>query len=312
MSIIQNRIVIMFIIMAIGFICAKTGLIDGEGNKKLSKLTLWLVNPLLMFMSYQSEYSSTVAKNLLLTLLCSAAVFALHIAAASLLIPRKNKEYAIERMSVIFSNCGFIGIPLVQGVYGSEGVIYVTMFNTVFNILIWTYGVFMMKGSRPDSLKGCLKNLCTPAIISVISGLVFYFCRISLPHIISEPLNAVGSMNTPMAMLVAGATLAGTNFAKCLKKPRIYLLCAVKLLIFPLLGVAAIFWTAALGVPPLVISVVAIAVSCPSAATTTMLSHTYGRDSLWASEIFALTTLFSALTLPAVMKAADMLIKMLV
>lgn len=289
----------MFIMMLVGFICGKVGLIDPDGNKKLSRLSLWLVNPLLIFMSYQSEYSPSIAKNLLITLAISVAVYILHIVIATLIVPKKNKEYAIERMSLIFSNSGFIGIPLVESVFGRDGVIYLTMSIAVFNILIWTYGVTLMTGKA--TLKQSLKKLCTPAVIAVILGMICYFCRLTLPNIIGEPLETVGSMNTPLAMLVAGSTLAGTNLIGCLKKPKLYFLCFLKLLALPALSALCIFWTVRLGAAPITVSVVMIATACPSAAATTMFAHTYNHDSVWASEIFAMSTLFSVITIPAVM-----------
>lgn len=295
----------MFIMMLVGFICGKTGLIDPDGNKKLSRLSLWLVNPMLIFMSYQSEYSPSIAKNLAITLGMSIAVYALHILAATLIVPKKNREHAIERMSLIFSNSGFIGIPLVESVFGKDGVIYLTMSITVFNILIWTYGVALMTGKA--SLKQTLKNLCSPAIIAVVSGIICYFCRVSLPNIIAEPLSTIGSMNTPLAMLVAGSTLAGCNLVGCLKKPKLYFLCFLKLLALPALSALSIFWLVRLGVAPITISVVMIATACPGAAATTMFAHTYNRDSVWASEIFAMSTLFSVVSIPAVMWFVELL-----
>ncbi len=291
--------------MLVGFVCGKVGLIDSDGNKKLSRLSLLLVNPMIIFMSYQSEYSSDKAKNLLLTLVISVAVYVLHILAATLIVPKKNKEYAIERMSLIFSNSGFIGIPLVQSVFGKDGVIYLTMSIAVFNILIWTYGTVLMSGKA--SPKQVLKNLCKPAVIAVALGMVFYFCRITLPNIIAEPLDTIGSMNTPLAMLVAGSTLAGTNLVGCIKKPKLYLLCFLKLLALPALSALSIFWLARFGVSPMAISVVMIATACPSAAATTMFAHTHNRDSVWASEIFAMSTLFSVVTIPAVMWFVELL-----
>lgn len=290
----------MFIMMLVGFICGKTGLIDFDGNKKLSRLSLWLVNPMIIFMSFQSEYSPRIAKNLAITFALCITVYALHIAVATLIVPKKNKEYAVERMSLIFSNNAFIGIPLVSSVFGKDGVIYLTMSIAAFNILIWTYGVTLMKGEKTN-LRESLKKLCTPAIISVILGIVCFLCRFTLPNVIAEPLDTIGSMNTPLAMLVAGSTLAGTNLLGCLKKPRLYLICFLKLLALPALSALSIFWLAHFGVSPMAISVVMIATACPSAAAVTMFAHAYNRDSVWASEIFAMSTLFSVVSIPAIM-----------
>ncbi len=306
MSAAQLQIIEIFIMIAVGFICGKTKLIDADGCKKLSKLCLWLVNPVLIFMSYQRDYSADISKNLAVMLAVSAALFAVSIGAAALFVPKRRTEYAIERMSLIFTNCSFVGIPLVQSVCGDGGVIYLTVYITVFNIIAWTYGLGLMSGERL-SFRGTLKKLCTPAIISVFLGLIFYFCRIRLPEIVSSPLNAVGSINTPLAMLVAGATLAGTDILKCLRNVRLYVLSALRLIVMPALCCIATFWLARFGVDRDIIRIAVIGASCSSAAIATMFAHTYGKNSAYASEIFAMTTLLSFVSIPAVLKFLSLL-----
>jgi len=289
----------MFIMMAIGFLLGKLKIITGDGNKTLSNISLFLVSPLLSFVSYQREFSPEIAKNLLVTLAVTVVLYAFQIAAVLLIVPKSRKGSEIERMSLIFSNCGYIGIPLVQSVFGNDGIIYLTMNIAVFYLLTWTLGVSLMTGKV--SLKQTAKNLCTPAIIAVVAGIVFFVLRIDLPDIIHEPLQAIGDMNTPLAMLIAGSTLAGTNILGCLSKWRLYLLSALRLLVLPLMCVALLFGASFLGADPTVLTIVLIAAACPSAVITTMFSHRFGGDSVYASEIFAITTILSALTIPLVM-----------
>ena len=175
----------MMIMGLIGFICGKTGLIDGDTNKRLSNLSLLVVNPLLIFVSYQLPYSGDIAVNLGIIFIFSVFAFVIQLGAALLLVRKKdNPNVGVERMSLAFSNNGYIGIPLVQGVFGAEGVIYMTMFVTVFNIVLWTVGVLFMTGKT--SFRQAVKNLCSPAIFTVLLGLAFFFFRITLPEIILQ------------------------------------------------------------------------------------------------------------------------------
>jgi len=297
--IIFKKIAVMFIIMAIGFLCGKLGIIDSKGNKLLSNITLLIVNPLVMFVSYQRDYSSRIANNLFIALGISVLVMAIQIAVAMILIPKKRESCSVERLTLILTNCGFMGIPLVESVFGGEGVIYLSMYVTVFNVVAWTFGISQMTGK--NSARDVLKNLCTPAIIAIILGLVCYFARISLPEILLEPMESVGNMNTPLAMLIAGATLSGTNFVKCLKKVRIYFITAVHLLAIPVIAALIMLAFLKMGVEINVLSVLLVAVSCPSAVITTMFSHRFGKDSVYASELFAVSTLLSAGSIPFIM-----------
>ncbi len=309
-SIILEKLLIMMVMALIGFVCGKTGLIDGDTNKKLSNLSLLIINPLLIFVSYQTPYSRDIAAGLGIVFLLSVLSFGIQLGVSLLLIKKKNNPGAgVERMSLAFSNNGYIGIPLVQGVFGAQGVIYMTMFVTVFNIVLWTVGVLFMTGKT--NLRQAVKNLCSPAIFMVLLGLLFFFLKISLPDIILEPLETVGNMNTPFAMLIAGATLAGSNLLGCIKKPRLYLLSAAKLLLIPLLSVLVLVPFVCLGIDPMLITIVVIAVACPTAAACTMFAHRYQKDSAYASEIFAATTILSAATIPAVIWLQSFLLELL-
>ena len=111
-GIILEKLLIMMIMGLIGFICGKTGLIDGDTNKKLSNLSLLVVNPLLIFVSYQMPYSGDIALNLGIVFLFSVFAFVIQLGAALLLVREKdNPNVGVERMSLAFSNNGYIGIP---------------------------------------------------------------------------------------------------------------------------------------------------------------------------------------------------------
>ena len=299
MTVIINKIAVMFIMMAIGFLLGKLRIITQEGNRTLSNVSLLLVSPLLTFISYQREYSSAIAEKLLWALGLSTLAYIVQIGFSFLVTPKKRDGRAVERMSLIFSNCGYIGIPLVQSVFGSDGVIFLTMNIAVFYVLTWTLGVSLMTGKT--SVKETLKNLCTPAVFAVVLGLVFFFAGIKLPAVIFEPLNSIGEMNTPLAMLIAGATLSGTNIVKCLRNWRMYLLSAYRLLVMPLICAALLFAMSFLGADHSILTIVLIAASCPSAVITTMFAHRFGGDSVLASEIFAVSTILSAVTIPLVL-----------
>ncbi|MBP5267782.1 MAG: AEC family transporter, partial [Ruminococcus sp.] len=218
--VILKQIVIMFIILLIGLGCSLKGLITKEGNKQLSKVALYIVNPLLIFMSYQSEYSARLLKGLLWSFLLSGISFGVAIALSTLLISKKRPEHSLERFSAVYSNCGFIGIPLIRGIYGDEGVLYLTAYITLFNILVWTHGYMTMKESR--DFKSFIKAATSPSVIAVFVGLIFYLMQIRLPEILHTSLQYVSDMNTPLAMLIAGSAAAQTNVLKALKNKGLY------------------------------------------------------------------------------------------
>ena len=289
----------MFIMMAVGFICGKVKLITPEVNRGLANLALMLVNPFTTFTSYQRDYSDEIALNLVYTFGLSLVAFAIQIPISILLIRKSRGEYPIERLSILLSNCSYIGIPLVQSMYGRDGIIYLTAFVTVFHLVTWTYGLSLMSGER--NVKKMLRNMVSPALVAVLLGALCFFTRIRLPEIVLTPMLRIADMNTPIAMLIAGSTLACTDIKRALTRVSTFVICALKLLLMPLIVLAVIFSAQRFGVPSDIINVVMIAVSCPTATIITMFSHRYKKNSVYSSEIFTVCTLFSVFSIPFIL-----------
>ena len=287
----------MFLIMLCGIIIFKTGLIDGNTVPKMSNVLLMLVSPLVIFQSYQMDFDMRLMWGLGLTLIASLTTFVIVIILTEILIKNPEKDKApVEKIAVIYSNSGFIGLPLINGVIGSEGVFYMTAYLTVFNLLLWTHGVIVMGGG--GSFKTVCKNLCTPTIIAIFAGVICFVASIKLPAVIDNPIQYIANMNTPLAMLIAGANLAQSNIIRSLKHARMYYLSALKLIVFPAIGMLVLyvfhFQNFDFNVP----FTVFIGMACPAGASAIMFAERYDKDSLYATEIFVLTTVLSLVTIP--------------
>ena len=300
---IMKQTMIMLILIIAGVICAKTKIISRETNKDLSKFVLQVVNPVTIFMSYQKDYETRLVKNLLTAFALSVLAFAVIILCAYLLIRKKEKRDAeVERFASIYSNCGFMGIPLMNALFGSEGVFYLTAYLTVFNLIVWTHGVIMISGEK--NFKSVTKVFYSPTIISILLGLITFFCRIRLPEIASSALSYIEHINTPLAMIVAGVTISSSDIPNMLKNYRIYYVSAVKLLIIP---IVLSFVLSPISVDEKVRMTVLVAGSAPPASMGTLFCIKYGKNSLYASELFTAGTLLSVLTLPIVVKFTESL-----
>ncbi len=309
-TIVAAKIFEMFVIFICGIIVYKVHLIDAAATSKMSSLLMMCVSPLLIFESYQIDFDPTLLMGLVWSVLASFLCFAAVIVLSQLFFRGACDRAAIEKMATVYSNCGFIGIPLVNGVLGAEGVFYATAFNTVFNIMLWTHGVLIMDPNTQNNGKGfdpsTLKNLITPPIIAVFLGILCYVLQLRLPSIVTEPLDMIAAMNTPLAMIIAGANLAQSDFLHSLKNPRMYLISFVKLLVFPLVSLL-ILW-----VLPLRFEVafsLFLCIACPSGAVSIMFADRYHRDAPYASELFVTTTILCAVTIPVLAILAEMLLR---
>jgi predicted permease len=300
-----NQIVIMFIIILIGVICYKIKFIDKETNRRLSDIVLMLVNPLVIFVSYQRKFEATLLHGLLISLLLALITHIVAIFVSMLVLRKKNHEadIAIERFAIVYSNCGFIGIPLVNGIFGSEGVFYITAYMTIFNLLAFTHGVISISG-RSDK-KSILKALFSPLVIATVTGFAFFMCRLMLPEVIKNALGYIGDMNTPMAMLVSGVTIGQADVIALLKKVRVYYITFFKLLFIP---VVMLLFFSLFDIPRIVLLTSVLAAACPTAVTINLFSIRYDKNYLYASELFAVTTILSMVTIPLVMLFANIFV----
>lgn len=304
---ILNQTIIMLILIVVGVICAKLKLISASTNKELSQFVLQVVNPVVIFMSYQKEYEARLVKNLLLTFAFSAIAFAVTILLAYLLIWKKDGRHTeVERFSAIYSNCAFMGIPLVNALFGSEGVFYLTAFLTVFNIVIWTHGVITISGEK--DFRQVIKVFYSPTIIAIVLGIITFFLKIKLPAVPTSALQFIANINTPMAMIVSGVTISATKISDLIKNARIYYVCLVKLLVVPLVTALVMM---PFNIDEMVRMTVVITVAAPPAAMCTLFCLKYNKNSVYASEIFAAGTILSVITLPVVVNLTEKLTNLL-
>ena len=319
-GVIFQQAVIMLILIAVGAGCFKLRILSKDTVGQLSSLVLKVVNPIVILMSFQRDMERALVENLGWTFLLSVTSYLLGFIAAYMFIrPKEGRDEVIERFSAIYSNCGFMGIPLVQAMFGYKGVFYLTAFIATFNAFVWSHGVMMMSGQR--SLKSLLKVLRSPAIIAIALGLVMFFTQFTLPSLpenaadwsnfpawqrffmtggglLAHALDMVGSLNTPLAMFVAGATIIQTSAKDVLKKPRIFYICFLRLIALPVI-VMVIFLL--FHFESIVEMTVLAAASAPCAAICTMMALSYKRNANYASEIFGVSTLLSIITMPVMM-----------
>ncbi len=300
-----NQILIMFLIMLLGFFCYKIKILNHETNRKLSDFLLLIVNPLLIFNSYQREFNKELLLGLEISFVLAFVSHLVAMGVARLVIRGKDKQdNSLERFSAVYSNCGFIGIPLINSLFGSEGVFYLTAYLTVFNVLIWTHGVVLMTGQK--DMKAILKTLVSPTFIAIIAGLVLFLINVRIPEVLYRSMDYVASMNTPLAMIIAGATMAQSQLKKVLLKGRIYLVVIMKQLVIPAILVILFH---KLPIDNMILTTTVIAAGCPVAATGMLFALRFNKNHLYASELYSVSTVTSLVTIPILMFFAGFFIK---
>lgn len=293
---ISQQLLKMLFILLISVVCFRIGLVSQEGNKNISNLLLMVVNPCLIITVYQTDYDVRLVKGLLLSFVAALAAHIIGILIAKFLIPAKNNQnFAIDRFGAVYSNCGFIGIPLINSVLGSEGVFYLSAYIAVFNILTWTHGLGLLEGGF--NLSRLKEGLRSPMLLATCAAILLFFARIRIPGVLLDSMNYIADMNTPMAMMVAGFSIAQADLKKLFADLPIYRVLLIKLLVFPL-AVLLFLW--AFSFEHTVAYTILIAAACPTATTLTMMAIRFHCDYTYASKIFSLTTVLSMVSIPVV------------
>lgn len=295
-----NQVIILFILIAIGVLCAKTKILNDGAVKGMTDFVLYIVTPCVIIHSYQREFEPEKMTGLLITVAAAAASYVIDIIIANLLIRDKdNRRQNVLRFGAVFSNCGYMSLPLQKALLGEDGVFYGATYIAVFNIVLWTYGVAAMSGSIKNvSPKKAILN---PGVLGTIAGIALYAASVRLPSTVYEPVSHLAALNTPIPMVIVGYRLAGASFK--MKGTASYMTIIVRLILSPLIMLGGLY---AAGIKGVMLVACVVAVSAPCAASTTMFAEKFGGDTSLSAACVSLTTILSVVTMPLIVGLASM------
>lgn len=303
----MEEIIKLFVIMFMGYVVVKAGLMKSSESKSVSVIMVYLVIPCVILNAFQVEYTPDVQKGLLLA--CAAAV-AVHILFLLLTAILKKPLHldVIERATIIYSNAGILVIPLVQELLGQEYVIYSSAYIAVQLILIWTHCKNMLCEEDKLEWKKVLLNV---NIISIIAGVVLFIFRIQLPSGAQDILNMMNNMIGPLGMLLAGMVIAEVPLQTVFTRKRSYLSAALRLLIYPvfvLILMKIIQTFAGIQDSKQILLTIYLASITPACATVTSMAQLYDKDAAYSSSLYVLTTLLSIATMPVMVGLYEMFV----
>ena len=297
---IGQQVLVLFILISIGFLCGKKGIINDNAAKKMTDIILYVVTPCVMISAFQKDFSGDALIRVLIAAAAAIVILVLSTLLVRLAVRGKDIDRKkVLRFAVIFSNCGFMSLPLQKELLGEEGWFYGSIFVAVFNVFVWTYGLFDMSGDKKQlSVKKLVFN---PGIMGALVAVILFVCRIRLPEIISQPVTHLANLNTPVPMLIIGFYLSNAKLKKAFTDGGAYLAMALRLIAVP---VAVTFAMAALGLDKTMIIAYVIACSAPTAATTTMFAAKFNRDVELSVSVVAASTILSIITMPLIVSLA--------
>lgn len=296
-----QQMIVLFILMGIGFLCCKVQIITDEASKKLSAIVVNIANPAMVLGGCMGE-ERIEGRELLTTAVLVAAVYTVLVILSvvlPLLLRVEKKSRGTYQAMTIFSNIGFMGIPVVAALYGSGAVLYAALFNIPYNILIYTLGIAAMSTREDTNWKDSfsVKRILNVGVIACIITIIIYLLKIPVPGFIKVTTTHLGNLSAPLSMMVIGASFASIDMKKLFTDGKLLLFSAIKLLVIPVLGVMLIRQFVD---NDIILGVCMVMLATPVGSMTAMLAQQYDGDYEMASRGVALTTILSVVTMPVV------------
>lgn len=301
-SVITDSVLSLFIIILVGVYGSKKGIITNDLNKGLTDILIKIALPFMIVSSFMFTYDDTIKSNVLKTFYYSLGAYAaMGLVSFIMLLPIKNNKKTVLHFANIFVNTGYIGFPVLNSIFGAEGIIYGSIFNLFFVIFVWTYGIMLYKGKLE---KGYLKNeilslLFNPSIIAVIIGIIIMVYDVKIDGALLQSIKSIGNITGPLSMLIIGVILSNVHIKHHLLDWTVYYGITIKLLFIP-----AVIYSMSLitGDSSKAIYSVVIMTAMPASAMTSILAETYNKEKEFAAIIVSATTLISLITVPILIK----------
>ncbi len=291
---------VLFILMGVGFICGKKGFIDDAFAKNMSWIVVNIATPGMILAAGMNDESTIRGESLAFGFLVAFLVYVFLIAFSFLLIPLvrvPDEDKNVYRVMAIFSNIGFMGLPIIQAAYGSEAVLYGALFQFPYNFLMYTYGIAAMRGENPFKSAESMKRVLNVGVISSTLAIIIYISGIHMPSFISVSARHLSNLAAPLSMMVIGQSMIHMKPKELIGDIRLLIFSLIKLIAVPVIGVLLLRLFIK---DTMMLSVCYIMLATPIGSMTAMLSAQYGGNYKLASKGVALSTIMSVVTIPLV------------
>lgn len=303
---VMSQVTVLFLLIVTGILTKKLGVVTDKVNRELGRLIMNVTLPAFIIVSMNYEFSYETLLESMNLLVVSFCVYAFAIIMSKIMVKLLKLEQPrvdIYEYVMTFSNVGYMGYPVVAIVFGKVGVFYAAIYNLSFNLLIWTYGIYLMRRSQKSvtlTVEERLKNIFNPGLVAVILGFVMFLISFRLPETLLSTLDMIGSTTTPLSMMFIGFLLAELEFKDLFNDLKDYIVIALRLLILPSI-VGICLWK--MGMTGYILGIPVLITAMPAAANTAVFAELYGNDSVLASKLIFISTLFSVVTIPLFMIA---------
>ncbi len=292
-----QQMIVLFILMGIGFLCGKKKFLTDEGSKTLSWIVVNVATPAMILSAGMNYESAIRGRQLAVGFLVAVLVYVFLIVMSFIILPLVRvpaEDKAVYRVMAIFSNIGFMGLPIIRAAYGEEAVLFGALFQFHYNFLMYTYGIAAIKGENPFK-GGSLNKILNVGVISSTLGILLFVSGVHMPEVLRISAKHLSNLAAPLSMMVIGQSMIHFKFKEMFEDVRLLVFSLIKLLSLPIIGVLLLRLFID---DPMIINVCYIMLATPIGSMTAMVAQQYGSNYGLASRGVALSTVLSVVTIP--------------
>lgn len=292
------------LLVGLGFFVKRRGIISEEMERGLSNLLINVIFPISVVASANNEFSMEKMNNIIVILVI-ALIYYIGAILLSTQIAKwlrfEKKDQSIYMTMATFGNTAFVGIPIVMELFGSEGVLYAVIFNTVYDLYFFTYGIAVLSGEGKFSLREAW-NPCTQ---SALIAMVLFVLQLRIPAPVQESMETVGNMVVPLSMMIIGFSLSDIRFREVVTDVRSYYVSAVRLLLLPALVFAG---CRLCGVSRTMTMLGTVMAALPCGSMNVIMAKQYDCDLSFATKSVVQSMIFGVVTIPLLVALGNLIL----
>ncbi|WP_367295887.1 AEC family transporter [Levilactobacillus yonginensis] len=302
-----NQIILMFILMAIGLLTNKLGFMHGQTATDLTNILLYIVSPCLIINAFEQHFSTSRLRALGIVMLGIILTYFIMVLVTNLVFKRiaDPNLKRIMQFGAVYSNAGFMGVPLASALFGSTGVFFAVASLAGFNVFCWTHGIALFTPHNDQNAHiNWRQIILNPNIIAIIIGLLIFMSATQLPSLLNQTITYISSINTPLSMIVIGNSLAAVTLNRHTLDTRLWVPLLLRNLIFPVVCLLILTIFGVTGIP---LYTTVLMAACPVAGNVVLFTLKDHGDTTPAVTLMSLSTILCVATIPLVFTLSNWL-----
>ncbi|MBR4777377.1 MAG: AEC family transporter [Lachnospiraceae bacterium] len=311
-SIILQQMGVICILVFIGVYLYNKKIIDGSNSQKLSAIVVDVCNPALILASILSG-NITATRSDLITAIYLGAAFYIVLVILGFVIPRLLKSEPGNRkfynLMTVYTNTGFLGIPIAKAILPDNAIIYVIVINVFYSLLFYTHGMAVLHSGLDKNTgikrKNPLLSILNPGTVMAILSLVVFWFDLTPPPIIANTIQYIGNATVFLSMALLGVSIARSSFFKSFKNIKIWFYIVLRMIIVP---VAIVLVMKLLNFDNDATLALCLMASVPAGSLPMIQAEKMGLDTELLSSSIAMTTFISIFSITALMSVISTLL----